>query len=127
MAARCPTASSRSSPPAKPCRQPTPPPASRRSAARRPPISAAARPARCRSSIRPASTRRLPMPRSASAKITVASPLGPLTVAERDGAIVALDWGTASAGDRTTLLLTAAQQLDAYFYCELRAFDLPLA
>ena len=69
------------------------------------------------------------MARSASpvAKITVASPLGPLTVAERDGAIVALDWGTASGEDRTALLLTAAQQLDAYFYCELRAFDLPLA
>jgi methylated-DNA-[protein]-cysteine S-methyltransferase len=69
------------------------------------------------------------MARSASpaAKITVASPLGPLTVAERDGAIVALDWGTAPGEDRTALLLTAAQQLDAYFYCELRVFDLPLA
>jgi len=67
------------------------------------------------------------MDRSAAAKITVASPLGPLTVAERDGAIVALDWGTSPAEDRTPLLLTAAQQLDAYSYCELRAFDLPLA
>ena len=45
---------------------------------------------------------------------------------ESDGAIVALDWATAPTEDRTPLLLTAAQQLDAYFYCELRAFDLPL-
>ena len=69
------------------------------------------------------------MARSTSpvATITVASPLGPLTVTERDGAIVALDWGTSPDADRTALLLTAAQQLDAYFYCELHAFDLPLA
>jgi methylated-DNA-[protein]-cysteine S-methyltransferase len=64
---------------------------------------------------------------TALARLTIASPLGPLTITQRDGAIVALDWGGASAGDRTDLLLTAAQQLDAYFYCELRAFDLPLA
>ena len=61
------------------------------------------------------------------ARITIASPLGPLTVGERDGAIVTLDWGPVRDEDRTPLLLTAAQQLDAYFYCELRAFDLPLA
>ena len=63
----------------------------------------------------------------AVARLTVASPVGPLTLAQRDGAIVALDWGGAPAGDRTDLLLTAAQQLDAYFYCELHDFDLPLA
>ena len=61
------------------------------------------------------------------ARLTVASPLGALAVSARDGAIVALDWGLAPVEDRSNLLLTAAQQLDAYFYCELHAFDLPLA
>jgi len=66
-------------------------------------------------------------PAAGVARLTIASPLGPLTLTERDGAIVALDWGPAATEDRTDLLLTAAQQVDAYFYCELRAFDLPLA
>jgi methylated-DNA-[protein]-cysteine S-methyltransferase len=59
--------------------------------------------------------------------LTVASPLGPLTVTERDGAIAALTWGEAGADDATTLLTRAATQLDAYFYCELKQFDLPFA
>jgi methylated-DNA-[protein]-cysteine S-methyltransferase len=59
--------------------------------------------------------------------ITVRSPLGPLVVNERNGSIVALDWGTAVAESSTPLLAMAAQQLDAYFYCDLRRFDLPLA
>jgi len=64
---------------------------------------------------------------SAVARLSIASPVGHLTITERDGAIVALDWGAATATDSSDLLLTAAQQLDAYFYCELRTFDLPLA
>jgi methylated-DNA-[protein]-cysteine S-methyltransferase len=64
---------------------------------------------------------------SVVARLSIASPVGDLTITERNGAIVALDWGAATATDRSDLLLTAAQQLDAYFYCELRAFDLPLA
>jgi methylated-DNA-[protein]-cysteine S-methyltransferase len=59
--------------------------------------------------------------------ITVKSPLGSLIVSERDGSIVALDWGTAATESETPLLAMAAQQLDAYFYCDLRRFDLPLA
>lgn len=59
--------------------------------------------------------------------ITVKSPLGPLIVSERDGSILALDWGTAAVESPTPLLAMAAQQLDAYFYCDLRKFDLPLA
>jgi methylated-DNA-[protein]-cysteine S-methyltransferase len=59
--------------------------------------------------------------------ITVKSPLGPLIVSEGDGRIVALDWGTATTESTTPLLAMAAQQLDAYFYCDLRKFDLPLA
>lgn len=59
--------------------------------------------------------------------ITIKSPLGPLIVSERDGSIVALHWGTAATESPTPLLGLAAQQLDAYFYCDLRKFDLPLA
>ncbi|MGH6928010.1 MAG: methylated-DNA--[protein]-cysteine S-methyltransferase [Dongiaceae bacterium] len=59
--------------------------------------------------------------------ITVKSPLGPLIVSEGDGSIVALDWGSAVTESPTPLLALAAQQLDAYFYCDLRKFDLPLA
>ena len=60
-------------------------------------------------------------------RITVKSPLGPLTLIERDGQIAALDYGAAGRDSPTPLLLAAAQQLNAYFYCSLKAFDLPLA
>ena len=60
-------------------------------------------------------------------RIIVKSPLGPLTVIELDGKIAALDYGRAGSDSPTPLLLAAAQQLDAYFYCSLKAFDLPLA
>ncbi len=58
--------------------------------------------------------------------LTVASPLGPLSLHEEDGVLTALVWGEAESDDETPLLLTAAQQLNAYFYCGLRAFDVPL-
>lgn len=61
------------------------------------------------------------------AEITVASPVGPLLVREADGHVVALRWGTATTERETPVLAAAAQQLNAYFYCGLRAFDLPLA
>lgn len=60
------------------------------------------------------------------AAVTVASPLGPLRVSERDGRIVGLRWGRAKAERETPLLAAAAQQLNAYFYCGLRTFDLPV-
>lgn len=63
---------------------------------------------------------------SATGQITVASPLGPLTVVERDGAIVAINWGKAQSETPTPLLARAAAQLDAYFTKGLAAFDLPL-
>ena len=59
--------------------------------------------------------------------MTVRSPLGSLIVSERGGSIVALDWGAAASESPSPLLAIAAQQLDAYFYCDLRKFDLPLA
>ncbi|HVO17249.1 MAG TPA: methylated-DNA--[protein]-cysteine S-methyltransferase [Alphaproteobacteria bacterium] len=60
-------------------------------------------------------------------QIAVASPLGPLTVVERDGAIVAVNWGKAQRETPTPLLARAAAQLEAYFTRGLAAFDLPLA
>ena len=60
-------------------------------------------------------------------QVTVESPVGSLVVSERGGKIVALDWGTAVVESDTPVLAAAARQLNAYFYCELRRFDLPLA
>ena len=60
--------------------------------------------------------------------ITVKSPLGPLSIFERAGEIVALDYGrTAGRDSPTPLLRAAARQLAAYFAGRLKAFDLPLA
>lgn len=53
------------------------------------------------------------------------TPVGPLSVSERDGAIVRLDW-TAEASGTTALLARALEQLQAYFAGELTVFDLPL-
>jgi len=62
-----------------------------------------------------------------TAQLTVESPVGPLTIVERDGAIVRLRWGGPAGTDETALLRTAAAQLSGYFFCELKAFDLPIA
>jgi hypothetical protein len=53
----------------------------------------------------------------AANRITVKSPLGPLTVFEQGGKIAALDYGRAGRDSPTPLLLAAAQQIDAYFHC----------
>jgi len=61
--------------------------------------------------------------------IVCPSSVGPLTVRERDGAIVALNWDGA-AGEpeaETPLLARARAQLGEYFAGERRDFDLPLA
>ncbi|MCS6933397.1 MAG: methylated-DNA--[protein]-cysteine S-methyltransferase [Acetobacteraceae bacterium] len=55
------------------------------------------------------------------------TPLGPLSVSEEDGAIVALDWGEGRDQDDTPLLREACAQLQQYFDGARRAFDLPLA
>lgn len=60
-------------------------------------------------------------------RITVKSPLGPLTVFEQSGKIAAVDYGRAGRDSPTPLLQAAAQQLEAYFYRSLKTFDLPLA
>ena len=61
------------------------------------------------------------------ASLTITSPTGPLTLTEADGAITRVSWVHAANQDETALLGRAAQQLNAYFYCELKDFDLPLA
>ncbi|OBY26853.1 methylated-DNA--[protein]-cysteine S-methyltransferase [Leisingera sp. JC1] len=53
------------------------------------------------------------------------TPVGPLSVSERDGAIVRLNW-TAEASGQSALLSRALEQLHAYFAGELTEFDLPL-
>jgi methylated-DNA-[protein]-cysteine S-methyltransferase len=63
----------------------------------------------------------------AANRIAVKSPIGPLTIIELDGKIAALDYGSAGRDSPTPLLVAAAHQLDAYFYCSLKKFDLPLA
>ena len=50
------------------------------------------------------------------------SPFGSFTVFEADGALVALEWGRAPAGDVTPLLGQAIEQLEAYFDGRLRDF-----
>ena len=61
-------------------------------------------------------------------ELTIAetSPVGPLSVEEQDGAIVAVRWRKARRESPTPLLEEAARQLRAYFARERRDFDLPL-
>ena len=59
--------------------------------------------------------------------LSLHTPAGALSIAEEDGAIVALDWGWGRDQDGTALLARARDQLHAYFDGELTAFDLPLA
>lgn len=57
--------------------------------------------------------------------LTVSTQFGPLTLWEKDGAIVRLDWD-GEGRDDTPLLAKAARQLRAYAAGELTQFDLPL-
>ena len=59
-------------------------------------------------------------------KLTVRSPIGPLTVTEDDGVIVGLTFADKRGKDETPLLKRARTQLDEYFSGRRKAFDLPL-
>jgi methylated-DNA-[protein]-cysteine S-methyltransferase len=69
---------------------------------------------------------RIPVPR-ALPHCDLLSPIGPITVFEDSGAIVAVEWGRAPDAQETPLLDEARRQLDAYFDGTLPDFDLPLA
>lgn len=58
--------------------------------------------------------------------LSLHSPLGPLTIVEDDGAIVALDWGWSRNTEETGLLALARDQLIEYFDGTRRDFTLPL-
>ncbi|MGR3636237.1 MAG: methylated-DNA--[protein]-cysteine S-methyltransferase [Shimia sp.] len=58
-------------------------------------------------------------------QITVDTPTGPMTLSERDGAIVRAEWESGGTDD-TPLLREAAAQLTAYFEDASNGFDLPL-
>jgi methylated-DNA-[protein]-cysteine S-methyltransferase len=59
--------------------------------------------------------------------LSLHTPVGDLSVAEDDGAIVSVEWGWGCDQDETALLRSAREQLHAYFDTELTTFDLPLA
>jgi methylated-DNA-[protein]-cysteine S-methyltransferase len=58
--------------------------------------------------------------------LSIASPVGQLTIDERDDRIVAIRWADAPSGNGSPLLDEAARQLDEYFAGRRRDFDLPL-
>ena len=58
--------------------------------------------------------------------LRVDSSVGPLTLREEDGALTALLFGGAEAGEETPFLREAARQLEEYFAGSRREFDLPL-
>ena len=55
------------------------------------------------------------------------SPVGPLTLEERDGALAALRFEASDSVDDTPLLRGAIRQIAEYFAQTRRTFDLPLA
>ena len=63
----------------------------------------------------------------ATASVTIASPIGRLTLTERDGALIRLTWSEGSSSDWSGLLRRASQYIGAYFAGDLKIFDLPLA
>src|SRR6201987_4027226 len=60
-------------------------------------------------------------------RLSVASPIGPLTIIAESEALVAVEWRDRKAHDESALLREAARQLAAYFAGTLKRFDLPLA
>ena len=59
-------------------------------------------------------------------QISLHTPVGDLSLAEEDGAIVSVDWGWGRDQTATALLSRARDQLFAYFDGSLTQFDLPL-
>lgn len=53
-------------------------------------------------------------------------PFGPVTLVEREGVLVGLEWRLPEVAGETALLAEGLAQLSAYFAGRLRRFDLPL-
>lgn len=62
-----------------------------------------------------------------SASLIIDSPVGKLTLTERDGALVSLKWGAGTSSDATELLRRVELDIGAYFAGHLNIFDFPLA
>ena len=60
-------------------------------------------------------------------RLSVASPIGPLTIVAENDALVAVEWRDRKAHDESALLRAAVRQLGDYFAGTLKRFDLPLA
>ena len=60
-------------------------------------------------------------------QLSLHSPVGDITVAEEDGALVSVDWGWVEKQAETPLLKRARDQLNEYFDGQRQSFDLPLA
>lgn len=60
-------------------------------------------------------------------QLSLHTPLGPITIFEEGGAIVALEWGWVPVQTPSSVLGYAREQLQSYFDGELTEFDLPLA
>jgi methylated-DNA-[protein]-cysteine S-methyltransferase len=60
-------------------------------------------------------------------QLSLLTPLGPLTLSEEEGAIVALDWGRGRDQQETPALRAAADQLQDYFDARRATFDVALA
>ena len=58
--------------------------------------------------------------------LSLASPVGTLSVFENRGQIIAVKWGDQIEGEASDILIEARNQLNAYFNGKLKSFDLPL-
>ena len=58
--------------------------------------------------------------------LSLASPVGTLSVFENQGQIIAVKWGDQIEGEATDVLVEARSQLNAYFSGKLKSFTLPL-
>ena len=58
--------------------------------------------------------------------LSLASPVGALSIFENRGQIIAVKWGDQIEGEASDILIEARNQLNAYFDGKLKSFDLPL-
>lgn len=63
--------------------------------------------------------------RKGGKSVSCATPFGPVTLVERDGRLIRLDWHDGN-GEGSPLLDEAVRQMRAYFDRRLTRFDLPL-